>query len=306
MNRKIIIIAVLAGIALAAAVPYAVFHTRSPVLIAADMSFIQLYGESRMRRENFISSLSLFRPVKTAAIADDSGDDIVQFAIAEISSRPFCVIFPQRFSAAARLYHEQNPEICVILLEGRFLNNKPDDFQGLFIYKTDLDEDFYRTGVTAALIEGGKNGKIAVFVGTQLQRRCKEAFSRAFDELEEPPEPLFYTSLSQYSEIPDLSCVVLAGTGAEYLEKFSGVPVVFFSWIDPSMLPNDVVLVVDDSPWAQVREAVRMAAAGSAGGAIRSNFLIINEKKLDSQVLSKIKKQGKINKTAPDDLTNVP
>jgi len=306
MNRKIIIIAIFAGIALSAAVPLVVFNARPPVLVVADMSFIQLYGESRMRRENSRSSLSLFRPVKTVAIADDSGDDIVQFAIAEISSHPFCVVFPQRFSGVARLYREQNPQIQVILLEGRFLNNKPDDFQGLFVYKTDIEADFYRAGVSAALIEGGNNGKIAVFVENQLQRQCREVFLRVFSELEEQPAPLFYTSFSQYSEIPDLSCVVLAGTGTEYMENFSGIPVVFFTWIDPSVMPNDVVIVVDDSPWAQVREAVRMAAAGSAQGSIQSNFLIINEKKIDVQALRKIKKQGKINKTAPEDLTKGP
>jgi len=306
MSRKIIIIAILAGIALVAAVPLVVFRTRPPVLVVADMSFIELYGSSRMRRENFRSSMSLFRPVKTVAIADDSGDDIVQFAIAEISSRPLCVVFPQRFISAARLYREQNPQIQVILLEGRLAGRTYSDLNDIFVYKTDIDADFYRAGVSAALIDGGKNGKIAVFVENRLQRQCREAFLSAFEGLEEPPEPSFYTAYSQYSEIPELSCVVLAGIGTEYMENFSGIPVVFFTWIDPSMMPNDVVLVVDDSPWAQVREAVRIAAAGSEQGSIQSNFLIINEKKIDAQALRKIKKQGKMNKTAPDDLTNGP
>jgi len=287
MKKKIIILIIIAGIAIAAAVPLVIFHTRPPVLVAADMSFIQLYGESRMRRENFRSSMNLFRPVKTVAIADDSGDDIVQFAIAEISSSPFCVLFPLRFSGAARLYREQNPQISVILLEGRPTGKTYNNFNDIFIYNSDIDNDFYRAGLAAAIIEGGNNGKIAVFVESQLQKQCREAFSRAFDETEGLPDPLFYTSFSQYSEIPDLSCVVLAGTGAEYLENFSGIPVVFFSWIDPSMLPNDVVLVVDDSPWAQLPQAVRMAAEGSADGSIGSNFLIINKKKLDAGALPK-------------------
>ena len=287
MKRKIIIIAVLAGIALAAAVPLAVFYTRPPVLVVADMSFVQLYGESRMRRENFRSSMSLFRPVKTVSVANDSGDDIVQFAITEISSHPFCVLFPLRFTGAARLYHEQNPQIQVILLEGRFLNNKSGDLNDVFIYKTDIEADFYRAGVAAALLEGENNRKIAVFVDNQLQKQCRDAFLSAFDEMEEPPDPLFYNSFSQYSEVPDLSCVVLAGTGSEYVENFSGVPVVFFTWIDPAMVPNDVVLIVDDSPWVQVPQAVRMAAAGLTDGSIVSNFLILNEKKIDARALPK-------------------
>ena len=285
MSRKKIIIAIFAGIALAAAAPFVVLYTRPPVLVVADMSFIRLYGESRMRRENFRSSLGLFRPVKTVSVADDSGDDIVQFAITEISSRPFCVLFPLRFSGAARLYSGQNPQISVILLEGRFSGKISSDLNDIFIYKTDIEADFHRAGVAAALIDGGNNGGIVVFVDNQLQRQCREAFLSAFSEMEGLPDPSFYTSFSQYSGIPDLSCVVLAGTGVEYIEKFSGVPVVFFTWINPSMLPNDVVLVVDDSPWVQVPQAVRMAAAGLADGSIKSNFLVLNEKKLDVRAL---------------------
>jgi hypothetical protein len=287
MNRKIIIIAIAAGIALVAAIPFVIFHARPPVLLVADMSFIQLYGESRIRRGNFRSSMSLFRPVKTVAIADDSGDDIVQFAVAEISPRPYCVLFPLRFSGAARLYHEQNPQIQVVLLEGRSPGKENDDSNGLFIYKTDIDADFYRAALAAALIDRENSGRILVLVESQLQKQCREAFSRAFTELERLYDPFLYTSYSQYSEINDLSCVVLAGIGSEYMENFSDVPVVFFSWIDPSVLPKDVVLVVDDSPWAQLNEAVRMAAAGLADGAIQSNFLVLNEKKLDIRALPK-------------------
>jgi hypothetical protein len=293
MKKKFKILIITAGAALAVSILPAVFHARPPVLIVADSSFIRLYGESRMRRENFHSSLKLFRPVKTVAAADDSGDDIVQFAIAEISSRPFCVLFPFRFAGAARLYHDQNPLIHVVLLEGMYLENyKADDFNGIFVYKTDIEADFYKVAAATALIEEYKNGKIAVFVDTQLQKQCREAFLQAFSGLEMPPELLFFTSFSQYSEISGLSCVVLAGTGSEYLENFSGVPVIFITWIDPSMMPDDVVLVVDDSPWVQVPQAVGMALSGSANGLIKSNFLILNEKKIGSKALRKMKKIG--------------
>jgi len=307
VKKKLLILAIAVVITLAAIIPLLVFFARSPVLVVADFSFIRLYGETRMRSENFRSSLALFRPVKTIAVADDSGDDIVQFAVAEISSRPFCVIFPYRFAGAARLYREQNPLVHVVLLEGRpSVYSRNDTFHGLFVYKTDIEADFYMAATVAAAIEGGNNGKIVVFSETQLQIRCRDAFLRAFSELEEPPDPLFFTSFSQYYEIFGLSCVVLAGTGIEYMEQFSGVPMIFFTWIDPLMLPEDVILVVDDSPWAQVLQAVKMAAAGSAEGSIMSNFLFLNEKKINPQVLRKIKKQVKMYKTSLDDLTKEP
>jgi len=292
MKKKIKLLAIIAGIALVA-VPFLVFYARSPVLVVADNSFIQLYGKSRISRENLRSSLALFRRVKTVAAADDSGDDMVQFAIAEISSSPYCVIFPLRFASAARLYREQNPQVFVVLLAGRFPQKEETDVSnGLFVYKTDIEADLYRMGAAAAAIEGGKDGKIAVYMETQLQTRGKEAFLRAFNDMETPPTPSFFTSYSQYSGISDLSCVVLAGIGAEYMENYSGVPVVFLTWIDPSMIPKDVVIVVDDSPWVQVSQAVRMAAAGSENGLVKSRFLVLNGKKIGAQALRKIKKTG--------------
>jgi len=291
MKRRTIIIAISAAIAFFA-IPFIIFHARSPVLLVADASLIQLYGEARTRRENFRSSLSLFRPVKTVAIADDSGDDLVQIAVEEISSHPFCVVFPFRFADAARLYREQNPQILVILLEGRSENTKPADFPEIFIYKTDIEADFYTAAAAIAAIERGENVKIAVFVETQLQTKCREAFSNAFSGMEMPPEALFYTAFSQYSENTDFSCVILAGTGVEYLESHSGLPVIFFTWIDPLMMPEDVVLIVDDSPWAQLSQAVKMAAAGLQEGLIKSDFKVINRKKVSVSVLRKIKKMG--------------
>jgi len=285
-------LAIGAAVALAAAVPFLVFHARAPVLVVADKSFIGLYGETRMRRVNLRSSLSLFRPVKTVTVADDSGDDIVQYAVEEVSSSPFCVVFPFSFADAARLYREQNPLILVVLLEGRLENANSAGFDGIFIYKTDIMNDFYLAAAAVAEIDKSENSKIAVFVETQLQNKCKEAFLLAFNELNVLLEPVYFTSFSQFSENSGFSCVVLAGTGAEYFENNSGVPVVFFSWIDPVFMPQDLVLVIDDSPWVQLSQAVRMAAAGLEEGLIKSTLIVLNDKKIGANFTQKIKKMS--------------
>jgi hypothetical protein len=297
INRKFLTIA--ASLALAAIIPLLVFHTRSPVLIVTEQSFIDLYGEARIRGEALRSSLALFRPVKTVAVTNDAGDDIVRFAIDDVSSRPFCVLFPLRFARAARLYRGQYPGIPVVLLEGRFPDNEnpsafaiDGDISDYFIYKTDIDADFYRTALAAAALDKGKNGKIVVFLEPGLRRQAREAFLQALNDIESPLEPLFFTSFSQFSEMPDISCVVMAGIGSEYLDEKSGVPVIFFTWIDPSFLPADVVLVVNDSPWAQAVQAVKMSAAREEQGRIRSNFLLQNNKNIDRETLRKILKTG--------------
>jgi hypothetical protein len=296
MKINLNFLAILAGLALAVILPFLVYLVRSPVLIVTEQAFIGLYGEDRIRREASRSAFALFRPVKTVAVADDAGDGIVPFAIAEISSRPFCVLFPLRFSRSARLYHEQNPKVPVILLEGRFPENASqssfgiDGLGGYFPYKTDIDADFYRAGLAAAALDRGNNGKIAVFLESNVQEQAAASFLRALNDLEKPLETMFFTSFSQFSDISGLSCVVLAGSGSEYLEKKSGVPVIFFAWLAPSLIPEDVVLLVNDSPWAQAVRAVRMAAAGTSDGLIRSKFQILNKKNIDRRTLRKIMK----------------
>jgi len=291
------ILAIIVVIAVLGAVPFLVYIARSPVLIVTEQAFIGLYGKDRIRREASRSSFALFRPVKTVAVANDSGDDIVPFAVDEVSSRPFCVIFPLRFARSARLYHEQNPKITVILLEGRFPeNSNPSEFalsggsEGYFIYKTDINADFYRAGLAAASLNGDKNGSIVVFFDTRIQRQAREAFMEAINELENQPDTRFFTSFSQFYDISDLSCVVLAGSGAEYLEKKTGVPVILFSWLDPELIPSDVVLLVNDSPWAQVLEAVKRVKSGENQGRIRSKFELQKNKKFDRGILRKINK----------------
>jgi len=293
--KFLVIIAVLA--LLAAVVPVIVFFIRSPVVIVTDLSFISLYGEDRVRSESKRASISLFRRIKTAGLADDASDDIVTIAVSGFSSGPFCVIFPLRFVHSARLYREQNPQIPVILLAGRqnedqflsVLGNKAGDF---FVCQTDIDSDFYRAGAAAATINKDKSEKIAVFVEPYLMSQAKEAFLRGVNTLEKPPETLFFTSAAQLNENSGVSCTVLAGTGVEYFEKEMSVPVIFFTWAEPAFLQDNVVMVVNDSPWAQCVQAVRMAAKKTENTRIKSEFLVIDKKIIDRETLRKIQKKG--------------
>jgi len=280
-----------------AALPFIIFLIRAPVLVVTDLSFAQLYGGARIQKQAAGASFSLFRPVKIVAVADDAGDDIAQIAISETSSRPYCVIIPLRFAQAARLYREKNPLVPVVILEGRFsegsnpaefaIGNNTDDY---FLYKTDINADFYRAGMAAALLDGDKNGKIAVFLDAGIQTQAREAFFRALNDLDKPMQSTFFTSYSQNYDISELSCLVLAGVGAEHLEKEAGVPVVFFSWIDPSFLPNDVVLLYNDSPWVQIKEAVRMVSAKMTKNQIPSKGEVLPSKNIDKRILRKLKK----------------
>jgi len=290
-------LAVVSGAAFVVFLPFFIFIVRSPVLIVSDPVFEQLYGVSRVRRETVIVSLSLYRRVITVAVADDTGDDIVQFAISQASSKPYCVIIPLRFAKAARLYREKNPLIPVVLLEGRAAQGtNPVEFgigdnkEDYFLYRTDIDADFYRAGIAAAFLDGDKNGSIAVFLDAPIQTQAREAFFRALNDVNKPLQSSFYTNYSQSFEIQELSCLVLAGVGAEYIDKQATVPIIFFSWIDITYMPNDIIIVFDDSPWAQLHEAVRMVSAKMTEGQIPSKCVVLGAKNIDKRILRKIKK----------------
>ena len=282
---------------LAAAIFSVVFFTRSPVLVVVDQSFLQLYGVSRAKMETRHSSLVLFRWVRTIAIADDAGDDIVQYAIAEVSSAPHCVIFPLRFAQAARIYREQNPEIPVVILEGRFpetanpssfaLGRNADDY---FLYKTDIAADFYRAGLAAVILDRDINARVVVMLESGIQVQGREAFLRAINDLEKPLQTSFFTSFSQFSSNEGLSSVVLAGIGFDYLDRYTDVPVIFFTWISPDFIPIDVVLLFNDSPFVQVVPAVRMIVAGMTKGQIPSKIQVLPGKGLDKATLRNLRK----------------
>ena len=288
INRKLLAIPSVA--AFVAAVLFLIFHARSPVLILAEQSFLSFYGEDRIKQESFYASLSLFRPVKTVVVASDAGDDLVQYAIENISSRPYYVLFPLRFARSAEIYHGQNPDIRIILLEGRIpqRDDRSDRQAGFFIYRTDLESDFFRAGIASAALDNENSGKTALFIEPHVLQQAREAFFLAFEGQEKQPEAYFFTSFSAFSGIQDLSCVVMAGNGYEYLNEKSGVPVILFSWLNPFLAPSDVVLIVNDSPWVQAVRAVKLADTGEMTGNIPSKFLAADKNKVNRGLLRRI------------------
>jgi len=315
-SKKIIITL---SITLAVLTPVVIFNIRAPVLIVTEQAFIELYGKKRLQKEAFYSSVALFRPVKTVTLANDAGDDVVPFAVAEVSVKPYCVLFPLRFVKTVQLYKDLNPQIPVVVLEGRYPENDNPAERTLganktdfFIYKTNISDDFYRLGLVISTLkpvivpkkddsapETEENRKIAVFFDYNMSQ-MKDIFLKGLYDSGNLYETRFYNYFSQNTNLSDLSCVILAGLGYEYLEKKTGAPVVCFTWIDPFLLPSDVVLVVNDSPWAQVKQAVKMVEAGEKTGFISSEFRILNSKKFDKGVISLIKKTRKNDKSGSE------
>ena len=279
---------------------YVIFSLRAPVIILVEQSFINLYGEKRAKRESLRSSITLFRPVKTVTVANDAGDDIVPYAINEVSLKPFYVLFPSRFIRSAGIYNELNPGTRIVILEGRLPVDRPANYfrqtdqniisPAYFLYKTDIEADFYRAGLAAAAIASVNEGNIAVFHDSRIDRQARTAFSRGVEELAPTVRAAFFTSITGFNDTEDLSCVVLAGAGSDYFDKKSGIPVILFSWLDPSLAPVDTVIVIDDSPWAAILQVAGFLAEEDREGLIKSNFTIVNDKVFNREILRKLRK----------------
>jgi len=305
MKKKIIILIIITVFILTAfLVPYLIFINKAPVLIVSDEGFISYYGVKRIKKEALKISLNLFRPVKTVSVANDAGSDLAALAVSEISAQPYCALFPLRFAGAAKYYREKNPQIPVVILEGRYPENaNPSSFSlgnntsGYFIYKNDVESDFYKAAGAALIIDKGQNGKIAVFIEPGILTQARTAFLQGLKDFKElfnieiGPESLFFSDYSSFYERNDISCAVVTTIGIEFVDRRTvNIPIILFSWIEPLYAPDNAVIIIDDSPLAQVKKAVSMVEAGEEKGKIPSKFQFIKMKNFDKETLRKLTK----------------
>jgi len=68
---------------------------------------------------------------------------------------------------------------------------------------------------------------------------------------------------------------------------------ILFTWLDPSMLPAETAAAFDDSTWALVVPAARMAASGQAEGKIPSKPLLFPGKSADNGINQTLKQLAK-------------
>ena len=275
-----------------------VFYSRSPVLIVDDEPFVSLYGKNRVTSKKILTSLALKRRVKQVIVANDAGPDILVFVVEEASSRPYCVIFPNRYAEGARRYHEQFPEIPTVLLSGRpdpgrrraESEAESDEKMTFFEFASYSELDFYRAGLCAALLCESNTGIIPVIINNEVQSQVKNGFIRGLKEQGVELDAVFARSSSELGNRTEFTVAVLAGSGAESLGTETESRVILFSWLNPELTSRDTVVIFDDSPWAQAGAAVKMAMENQKTGEIPSNTLIFSSKIADNRVLRGMKK----------------
>ena len=233
-----------------------IFFSRPPVLIVTDISFSQLYGPERLERQTRRIAFSFFRQVIQVLVDESAGPELVAIAAEEASGEPWAVIFPYRYLEGARRYREAMPETRVLVIGGSPRSTE-EAFSSVF---TDAHTDFYRAGMAAALFSGEK--RPLFFSDGTLSDELREAFRQGLADSGSQSEPVFINATSNYSSWADIGCVVVAGPAARFAEQNLDIPIILFSWIDPSLTPGTVKLVFDDSHLTLAVEALRATPAG--------------------------------------------
>jgi len=307
MKRARLLIAITLVLFLAAlSVATLVFLSRPPVLVVTDLPFVALYGENRLRTRQLSASAALFRQVRPVLIADDASPDMLIAAISYASENPFLVLFPRRFAAVAERFHRESPEIPVVVFRGAVPASEMPAGSGIFsVYGTDRATDLFRAGLFAGIIgsmgQGGERDDADLPVAQRthvlwqdrfVTHEGREFFSVAVRERDPDSAVVFIGTAAAMPDTRGVSSMVMAGAGADYLERNPGIPVILFSWLNPDLTSGEVVVMFDDSPWALVVPATRMATEGITVGVIPSKPLVFSDRIADNGVTRAIRRSA--------------
>ena len=246
-----------------------VFFCRKPVILVTDNAFNVLYGKKRGLFKQFSLSLSLFRPVKTIAIAEGAGPDLVAQGAAGLSRRPLAAFFPYRYKDGALRYLQIRPGSPVIILAGR-KPHKEEGNDSAFWFYTDTVTDLYRAGGIAGLFAGydRQNRDIALFY-KEIDNSEKEAFIEGLEDQKWSGSPLFSPDSAEIN----LACALIL-EDFRFSEEEKSRSLILFSWMDPVLAPQRTLAIFDDSPWAQISPALDLIGKGEQSGSIPSGIIV--------------------------------
>ena len=232
-----------------------IFFNRPPVLFVTDISFSQLYGPERLERQIRSVSFSFFRQVIPVLVDESAAPELVAIAAEDAFGEPWAVVFPYRYIEGARRYKEAMPETPVLVI-GSPLRLEEEAFS---VVNIDTGTDYYRAGMAAALLAGEKR-PLFFYDGT-ISSELREFFQQGLTDNGSLSEPVFVNATSSFSSWAEIGCVIVAGPAARFAEQNLDIPVILFSWIDPSLTPGTVKLLFDDSHLTLAVEALKALPA---------------------------------------------
>jgi hypothetical protein len=264
-----------------------VFFFRSPVLVVTDASFGRIYGGRRFTLGGLRNSLRLFRRVVPVVIAETAGPDLAALAVEGVSAAPRAVIFPGRSIEGARVYGERPPQTPLVVMGGR--SRRPGGEGAFAFVRADTSADCYRAGLYAAAFAGKEGGNVIFFHDGILEDPDKAAFREGLRARGFLKDPIFAAATADYTSYSAISCAVVAGPAAKFLDRNLDIPVVLFSWADPEITPRPVKVVFDDSPWTLAADALGALASGEEGLPLPSRGKVLFDRIAAKEELRKIK-----------------
>jgi len=233
-----------------------VFFQRAPILIVTDISFSQLYGSERLARQGRRISFSFFRQLIPVLVDENAGPELMAIAAQEAFEDPWAVVFPYRYLEGARRYREDRPDTAVLVMGGP----PQQEAETISFVSTDTRADLYMAGMAAALLTGEK--RPLLFSDGTFTEEQREAFRQGLSDQGFTQDPIFANASAGYSSYTEIGCVVVSGPAARFVDLNLDIPMILFSWVDPSFTPSTVKLIFDDSPWALAVEALKLLPAG--------------------------------------------
>jgi hypothetical protein len=208
--------------------------------------------------------------------------------VEEASAKPYAVLFPYRYYDGARRYAGQYPDIPVVLL-GNGIGRAPAG-EGFLFIGTDRRTDFYRAGRCAAVFALDGGGQVLFYQDDLVSYEDREGFLLGLQEQGYDQRPIYVNISSDYPSLSGISCVVMTGSAAAFLERNEPIPIILFSWMDPAMTSTHIKLIFDDSPWALAVRAVQMVSQNQDQPLIPSNMVILKRRIASEGVLQTLKK----------------
>jgi hypothetical protein len=280
------------------------FFSRPPVLIVTDSSFNMIYGQWRLRFGQAELFFRLRRRVLAVMVSEQAGPEQIALALRQKSARPHAVLFPYRYAAGAKRYFEENPQVPMMVLQGRAVPPvQAAGEPGPPGIRTDTNLDYYRAGLLSAVLRGGSEGGILFYHELSLSKEDRDAFMEGLKAGGFARNPIFLNVNSDYAAWQNIACVVISGEASRFFEKNLRLPLVLFSWVDPRMTPQGVMALFDDSPWGLAERAVKLLESGGEGESLASAIIFpkghIGNKALEANVRA-LAKETLIGKNGED------
>jgi hypothetical protein len=255
-----------------------VFFLRSPVLVVSDLWFDAYYGSRRVALEQAQTAFDLFRPVKNVRLAEEAVEEVAVFTVESAAARPYCVIFPYRYHAAARRYFREHPGVPTGVLLGRRPAPGPEGPPAL---ATDTVTDMYRAGRAAGILAG--EGRVLFIYDDYPAGEEQNAFRGGLRAGAYGEEPDYAAPGLPLASGGSLGAVVIRGVHDETAQLDRNVPALLFSWMDPAHCPRNIRVIFDDSPWAQAAAAARILAGGRDAEKIPSVVRLLNRNSIPKE-----------------------